>query len=287
MTSTSHFARYRQLGCAAALTMVALGGAACTTAPPAGAHLASRTATSARPDGPRGQHVHQVSVTRPSGPPAGGLGPVSLAGSGVPPYVLLVAGQLAGQQPRVLNAATGQETGRVSSPAGAELLRAAATADDRTFAVAAQAGQQIRFYLLHLDASGRPGPLTPLPVPALHLAQIYGMALTVDATKLAVAWQNQPAGPVTSHIAVTTLATGATRTWSSRQGGADAMSWTGPATLAFDWGDARADRSGIRLLDTATPAPARSTPACSSPPAPAPTPCNPPASSWPPRTAPP
>jgi hypothetical protein len=182
------------------------------------------------------------------GPSPGGVAPVSLAGSGVPPYVLL----LAGRQPRVLNVATGQVTGQVSPPAGAQLLWAAAAADDRTFAVAAQAGQQIRFYLLHLDASGRPGPLTPLPVPALHLAQIYGMALTADAGKLAVAWQNQPAGPVTSHIAVTTLATGATRSWSSGQGGAGTLSWAGPATLAFNWQDARSDRSGIRLLDTAT-----------------------------------
>lgn len=182
-------------------------------------------------------------------PSVGAVRPVSLAGSGVPPYVLL-AGKL-GAPARVLNAVTGRLTGQVSPPAGADLLWAAAAGDDRTFAVAAQAGQQIRFYLLRLDSGGRPGPLTSLPVPALHVAQIYGMALTADASKLAVAWQNQPAGPVTGHIAVTTLATGATRTWSSAQGGALTLSWAGTATLAFDWqDDTRVARSGIRLLDT-------------------------------------
>ena len=65
-----------------------------------------------------------------------------------------------------------------------------------------------RFYVLHLAASGKPGQLTRLDVPPLGAAQIYGMALTPDASKLAVAWQNNPTGPVSGHIIVTTLATG-------------------------------------------------------------------------------
>ncbi|HEY0933112.1 MAG TPA: hypothetical protein VGD91_05135, partial [Trebonia sp.] len=53
---------------------------------------------------------------------------------------------------------------------------------------------------------------------------------------------------------VTTLATGATRTWTSASGGALAVSWAGDRTVAFDWQDADQDaRSGVRLLDTAGP----------------------------------
>ena len=109
-----------------------------------------------------------------------------------------------------------------------------------------------RFYLLHLAANGKPGRLAQLDVAPLHGSQIYGMALTADASKLAVAWQNNPTGPVSSHISVTTLATGATRTWTSASGGTLALSWAGDRTVAFDWQDSeRQTRSGVRLLDTA------------------------------------
>jgi RNA polymerase sigma-70 factor, ECF subfamily len=129
----------------------------------------------------------------------------------------------------------------------------AAASDDRTFVLADQSqALVIRFYILHLAANGKPGRLTLLNVPQLHGSQIYGMALTADASRLAVAWQNNPTGPVSSHISVTTLTTGATRTWTSAHGGALTVSWAGDITLAFNWQDTDGlARSGLRLLDTA------------------------------------
>jgi RNA polymerase sigma factor (sigma-70 family) len=109
-----------------------------------------------------------------------------------------------------------------------------------------------RFYLLRLSASGRPGRLTQLSIRPLRDAQIYGMALTADASKLAVAWQNIPTGPERTHIDVSTLATGATRSWTSASGAASAVSWAGQRTLAFEWQGASSQaQSGVRLLDTA------------------------------------
>jgi hypothetical protein len=78
------------------------------------------------------------------------------------------------------------------------------------------------------------------------------MALTADASKLAVAWQqNYLTGPVAGRISVTTLSTGATRTWSSAHGSASTVSWAGDHTLAFTWQDVdHQAQSGVRLLDT-------------------------------------
>lgn len=68
-----------------------------------------------------------------------------------------------------------------------------------------------------------------------------------------MAWQHEPGSPVTGYVSVTTLATGATRTWSTPDGGATTVSWVGDRTVAFDyWDDTNDDaRSGLRLLDTA------------------------------------
>lgn len=69
-----------------------------------------------------------------------------------------------------------------------------------------------------------------------------------------MAWQNNPNLPASSHLSVTTLATGATHTWSSAQGSAATVSWAGDRMLAFDWQDGTDQaRSGVRLLDTASP----------------------------------
>src|SRR4029077_8414381 len=114
----------------------------------------------------------------------------------------------------------------------------AAAADPRTFVLAVQPrAAALRFYLLHLAPNGKPGQLAPLDVPPLRDAQIYGMALTADASELAVAWLTGPLGPVSGHISVTTLATGATRTWTSAHGYPSTVSWAGDRTLAFGWQD--------------------------------------------------
>jgi hypothetical protein len=171
---------------------------------------------------------------------------------GVPRYAVALEPGTGGQPAVVLDMVTGKVLGRVATPgARSSFSWVAAAADDHTFVLAEQAQTLLaRFYLLHLAASGKPGPLAPLDVPPLHTAQIYGMALTADATKLAVAWQNGPAS-TSSHISVTTLATGATRTWTSTYGSAATVSWAGDRTLAFSWQDNHQARSGVRLLDTA------------------------------------
>ena len=171
-----------------------------------------------------------------------------------PRYAVTLSHTFGDQAAEVLDMETGKITGRVTTPvANSDLEWVAAAADDRTFVLADQSqGLVYRFYLLHLAANGKPGRLTLLSVPPLHGSQIYGMALTADASKLAVAWRNNPTSPLRSHISVTTLATGATRTWTSAQGIALTLSWAGDRTLAFDWVDtAREGRSGVRVLDTA------------------------------------
>jgi hypothetical protein len=173
---------------------------------------------------------------------------------GAPRYAVSVQPSAGGPTASVLDMVTGKIVGQVDAPIARSVFEwAAAAADDRTFVLADQSQALVyRFYLLHLAANGKPDRLTQLEVRPLHGVQIYGMALTADATKLAVAWQNNPAGPVTSHVSVTTLATGATHTWSSAQGAALVVSWAGDRTLAFDWQDAASQaRSGVRLLDTA------------------------------------
>ena len=192
-----------------------------------------------------------------SGFPQLGRSPAAAAAApGVPRYAVALGQHYkGGQAASVLDMVTGKVLGAVAVPvAGSDFEWVTAASDDRTFVLADQSPSLvIRFSLLHLAASGKPGRLTRLDVPPLHRSQIYGMALTADASKLAVAWQNIPVGPVTSRISVTTLATGATRTWTSAQGGADNVSWAGDRTLAFNWEDTVRDaRSGVRLLDTAT-----------------------------------
>jgi hypothetical protein len=182
--------------------------------------------------------------------------PAVTAPTAPPRYAVTLAHTVGGQAAQVLDMSTGRITGRVTTPvAHSDFEWVAAAADDRTFVLADQSQALVyRFYLLHLAANGTPGRLTLLSVPPLHGSQIYGMALTADASKLAMAWRNNPTGPLRSHISVTTLASGATRTWTSAQGVALTLSWAGDRTLAFDWVDtAHEGRSGVRVLDTATP----------------------------------
>jgi hypothetical protein len=172
---------------------------------------------------------------------------------GVPPYAVSLEPS-AGGQASVLDMVTGKVLSGIATPiARSEIEWVAAASDDRTFVLADQSqALDIRFYLLHLAANGKPGRLAQLDVPPLHDSQIYGMALTADTTRLALAWQNNPTGPLSSHISVTTLATGVTRTWTSTDGSAVAVSWADDGTLAFGWQDkVRQARSGVRLLDTA------------------------------------
>lgn len=198
-----------------------------------------------------------VAAIAVSGFPWAGHAPSTVATApDVPRYAVVLEHRVGGQAASVVDLVTGKVLGRVATPVvRSDFEWVAAAADDRSFVLAEQSlALGYRFYLLHLAASGEPAQLTLLEVPPLHNAQIYGMALTADASMLAVAWQNNPTGPVSGHVSVTTLATGATRTWTSAHGSALAVSWAGDRTLAFAWQDInRPAQSGLRLLDTAAP----------------------------------
>lgn len=200
--------------------------------------------------------VGAVAVIAVTGYPRAGRAPAQTPTLGGVPRYAVALGRIVGGAGAVLNPATGKILSAVPTPTPhSDFQWVAAAADDRTFVLAEQPrAAALRFYLLHLAANGKHSKLTPLDVPPLRDAQIYGMALTADASELAVAWLTGPAGPVSGHISVTTLTTGATHTWTSAHGYATTVSWAGDRTLAFGWqDDTDRARSGVRLLDTAAP----------------------------------
>lgn len=139
--------------------------------------------------------------------------PADVAAIGMPSfYVVADHGQ---PDVEVRNATTGNLLGTVPLPAAADpkLTLAAASADDRTFALAAfSLSAGTRFYELKVSASGQP---------------VHGIALTPDGTRLAMVIQQtgmQGTMPVVKRetIEVVNLATSAARTWSHPGSG----SWT-------------------------------------------------------------
>jgi hypothetical protein len=140
-------------------------------------------------------------------------------------------------------------------------------ADDRTFVLDAQRqvvkGYTVqwpdppKFYLLQLTASGTEESYRPLTLPALPKdTGVSGLALSPDGSKLAIAVAEGPEWPTAKllEIRVYTLATGASRTWSTTWssdplGNSQSISWAADSrTLAFDWGNR--SEIGVRLLDT-------------------------------------
>jgi hypothetical protein len=119
-----------------------------------------------------------------------------------------------------------------------------------------------KFFLLRIGPHGQPAPLTALPVPPepAH-AEISGIALSRDGSKLAIALRGGRGGGPGPAIQVFTLATGAERTWTWPGGGpitnnaggdGSELSWAADdRTLAFQqWAGNSID---VRLLDTAAP----------------------------------
>jgi hypothetical protein len=169
------------------------------------------------------------------------------------PFAVVLDHTAGGRPADVVNMATGRVVAQIRTPvARSDYEWVAAADDDRTFVLADQTFTLIyRFYLLTLAGNGRPEGLRQLPVPALHAAQIYGLALTADGSKLAVAWQNNPSLPPRSRIEVASTSTGQARTWTSTDGAAVDVSWAGDRSVAFGWQDtSRQARSGIRVLNT-------------------------------------
>jgi hypothetical protein len=201
-----------------------------------------------------------------------GLHPAPAAPAGLPAYdVALAPGPLGGQAARavVRATATGAVLAAVRPPRPyAAFTGITGAADDRTFVLAAQPGQQptasgrvlVKFFQLRLDPAAGTARLTALPIPTVsgRWIQVAGIALSRDGRKLAVALS---AGGQ-SAIDVFDLAGGPVQEWKAELPGrtvvgtnllgANPLSWAADGrTLAFDaWGPARVQ---VRALDTAAP----------------------------------
>jgi hypothetical protein len=204
--------------------------------------------------------------------------------AGVPPYYLVLTGKKPNLSPSIAQrqfaqvraTATGAVLASITPPKPYGTFSAAAAGDGRTFVLAANRWKVVRanggtfteatatkFFLLRLGAGGRPGQLTPLPVPAMPRgAEISGFALTPGGTKLAVALRGGVNGGPGPEIQVFSLPSGAERVWTWPGGGpitnnasgeGAVLSWTADGrTLAFQqW--VAGNIIHLRLLDTATP----------------------------------
>lgn len=198
------------------------------------------------------------------------LHPAPAAPAGIPAYdITLAPGPLASQSIRAVVRATA--TGAVLAtvrppPPYGTFTGVTGAADDRTFVLAAQPGQQptasgsvlTKFFLLRLDPAAGTARLAALPIPSVsgQWIQGAGIALSPDGRKLAVALSTGGQ----SVIEVFDLAGGPVREWKAelRGGnvvgtdllGATALSWAADGrTLVFDaWGPARVE---VHALDTA------------------------------------
>jgi len=203
---------------------------------------------------------HQVLA----GPPRLGQLPAPDAGAGAAPYYVAVSSD--GSSAGVWDATNGKKLGTIPAPAEQSsqvgryttiFMSVAAAGDDRTFVLAASTNTSSRkavpvsLFEMRLAADGTPGPLRPLTFPRQQQGMvgqwyqnIAGMALTAGGTKLAIATDrmyDDKNGP--ADIEVITLATGATRTWTSTPQAISSLSWAGDSTLAYACG-------GVCLLDT-------------------------------------
>jgi hypothetical protein len=185
--------------------------------------------------------------------PAQPAGPAGVTPPGQPYLVTIV-----GREAVVVDEATGAVTGTVAVPArGYSLNWAAAEPGDREFVLAAEGDGRtaaIRYYVLRLDAAGRPAPLRPVPGAPRMTAQIYGLAVSADgavavAVQPLVPGQPGPQGVWVFRLADPRAARHWTGAWVSGP-----LSWAG-TTLGFGWQDAVPDdRSGLRVLSATGPA---------------------------------
>jgi hypothetical protein len=173
----------------------------------------------------------------------------------MPPYYVIIRNGHAGLPVTVIvrASATGRVLGTLRVPfrlpGGAQDIMG--TADGRTFVI--NDGNSL--YRLRLAADGRPTPLARLRV---TVPIVDDVALSPDGSTIAFDSQTctgtQDACQY-SAIRVVSLATGATRTWSTHvpvQAGSMWISWDGNDHVLFSWagvGAPPARRSGYRLLD--------------------------------------
>jgi hypothetical protein len=188
----------------------------------------------------------------------GGRQPASREAPGrMPPYYLVAQNYFNNQVAKVTvrDSVTGRTLARVVlpflTPSGARGITGAA--DDRTFVITD--GNDL--FRLRVAADGRSARLSRLPITVPPSGNV---ALSPDGSTIATESQScrflttTKDGCQYSAIQVVSLATGATRTWSTRAPAQQGMwiSWDGNANVLFSWASnlARSSRhSGYRLLD--------------------------------------
>jgi serine/threonine protein kinase len=195
----------------------------------------------------------------------------SLAGR-VPPYYVWITPGSPGNTPSeavVRQTVTGAVLGTIKAAAGnGTVVAVTGAADDRTFVLDEQVwapptgGQQEyephSFYVLRLDADGRPAGVTRLPIKYGAGWGVTGLALSPDGTKLAVAIQPYSQnGYIRTELKLYSVATGAVlRTWDANgiigpnPDDPEALSWTSDGkTLAFLWAGKGTSALGEWLLN--------------------------------------
>ena len=182
-----------------------------------------------------------------------------------------------GIQAVVRASASGQVTGTVPVPSAIPVEWAdsggtfvTAAADDRSFVIGVQGGQEptqigldLRLFRFAISAAGEPGHLTELAAAPARDETTEGIALSPDGKLLAVSMMRASPGNFAPTIQVLNLATGATRTWTTPGRNYPYLigppSWAdGSRVIAFSWLNATQSGlmsapRGIRLLDTTAP----------------------------------
>jgi len=193
----------------------------------------------------------------------------------MPPYYVTVYQRYVGRQGRITttaavhDSATGAQLTTVPVPTlmsggGAQGPSISAAADDRTFIITelVQNGRHniTWFFLLRVGTHGRSANLTRLPITVPAALSVDDVALSPDASRLAISLQSCSGSSCQySGIRVVTLASGAVSTWTTRASGAPFnVSWAGDAQVAFLWeSNTRtpppSQRSGYWLLNLSAP----------------------------------
>jgi hypothetical protein len=201
----------------------------------------------------------------------GGPAPIAGLAGPLPPYYVTLFQRYVGRQGRITttaavhDAATGALLTSVPVPTllsggGAQCPAITAAADDRTFIIAelVQNGTHniAWFFRLRVAAHGRSASLTRMPITVPASLSVDDVALSPDASRLAISLQScRGGGCQYSGIRVVTLASGAVSTWTTQANGAPFdVSLAGDAQVAFLWesgvrAPSPGQRTGYRLLN--------------------------------------
>jgi hypothetical protein len=198
-----------------------------------------------------GQHAH-----RPSALWAGGGATATPVppGPGMPPYYATVFQTYAGgggnplTKAEVLDSATGAQLKSLTVPTlftqgGANGANITAAANDRTFVIYETGTVSARdriawFFLLRVAANGHSATLSRMRVNTPRALAVDYVALSPNGRMLAMQEQYCPnlGSCEYTGIRVVTIATGAVRTWTTKENGAPFnVSWAGNTRVAFLW----------------------------------------------------